>query len=258
MGLLRVGRCLREGWRVFGRRRRFLMGIWLLVWCIEGIVVTPLAVRPEIGPLFWVTLLVSAVLYGPLYAGQQFLVLCIARDQPCGVGTASAGFARFGRILGITVAMILRIVVALGPLVLAFLLSGFVAAYSLPAFYAILLVGGAISLVFFVRICLRYGYAWVLALDKGTGVLDSMAASAELTRGSLARLLGIAIVPSLLWAPLVVLQQFIAGPLWATALTYGLSLGYSVVVLPWYVASAMVAYRVLRGEGQEQEAAPST
>jgi hypothetical protein len=251
---LSVGACLDEGWRLFGRHRGLLIGVWLLAASIGEIPALFGWLYPNLGFVTWWGLVFSAFVIWPLYVGQMYMALLLARNQPCGFGTAFAGFARFWRLVGIGIVIWLRTVVALLPLLVSFIIWSLAGISSLAGTYALFGVGGAVSLFFVSRVGIRYMYAGVVALDEKLGVSESIGRSSEVTRGSLGRLFGICLLIGLIAVlPATLMQIWLSNDsLWVQLLVTALLTAF--LVGPWMGASEMVAYRTLRGEGREAEA----
>jgi len=252
---LRVGRCLREGWRLCGRHWGLLTRVWLLVAAVWGVVVFLQDVRPDSVRLQCLGLAVSIFVFWPLYVGQMALVLALARGGPCGFCAAFRGFRRYWKLVGVYVVLGLWGSLALAPGLFAFLVSGAVASTSeagVPTWlYPVWGVAGLATAIFVAWVMLRYCYAGLLLFDQSLGVLDSLRRSAKLTRGSLLRLFTIGLVTALPAAPVAALasaRTYVKIESWVVCIV---GTAFAVVVGPWMSASQVVAYRTLCGEVQE-------
>ncbi|MGD9676721.1 MAG: hypothetical protein AB7V19_08555 [Candidatus Bipolaricaulia bacterium] len=257
---LRVGACLREGWRLVGKRRGFLIGVWA-VGSVAYLVVTVVQSSRLLGDVPWEFVeYVFLALWSVIELGQFRAFLSVARGQPYGFGMIFQGFERFGPAMGLHLRLTLRyFAVALPPIVVFLLTAGMLpgAGPGLRAgLYAVWALAGFLSVALATRLALRYAFAGLLLLDEDLGSFDSLQRSAEITQGSLLRLLGMEMTLFLLAVPAaaaLIFSQLHLSPLSCWAVTSASVFAIGVVVAPWAMASHVTAYRALRGECREAE-----
>ncbi|MDD5265424.1 MAG: hypothetical protein PHU43_11400 [Candidatus Bipolaricaulis sp.] len=189
--------------------------------------------------------------------GQFRVFLSVARGRPCGFGMVFQGFERFGPAMGLQLLLMLRyFAVMLPPLVVVFVTAGPLpgAGPGLRAgLYIVWALAGLLSIALVIRLALRYAFAGVLLLDESLGSFDSLQRSAEITQGSLLRLLGMGLIlffPAVPAAAALVFSQLYLSPIPCWAVTSASAFAIGAVVGPWAIASQVAAYRALRGEGR--------
>jgi uncharacterized membrane protein len=227
--MISVWSCLREGVDVIVRRLPLFLGAWILVFVVQQ------AIRvafPYSGPWAWLNLVLLPVLLAPLYAGQYFIALQVARGKPVNYRDLFRGFSQWRTIA------------------LVFILT------------ALAVTGGGLLLVIpGIIFALMFTWAPILVLDpeevganRRIRAVEAMRESKELTTGYRGVLFGIGI---LLLLPSVVLTYMVslspAIPPWAIQLLRLLS--GTLFLGPLHAASYMVAYEAVRRLGRSGEEA---